>query len=591
MLAANASPNVELSGLTTKDRDLTGFWRVQVAVNAVNGQLLFGLNGVYETTNFGDVVSQIVGGVKFSLPAFTAPVVTALAYGGMNSDGIAAENVIYAARSNVIYVRTNTNAPNFDYSASVSTKIQSIVLDPKNWKVAYAVGGGAVYATVNGGKSWKNITGLLAPFNSNLGAVQLIKANGHDYLLVGGTDGVFVSQDPLGVPNQTNNYQVLPSGSPGILWSALNVGLPHAQVTQISYTPSIMLTTPGGLQNRGDVLLISTLGGGVFKIGNVSDDLGMTNTLTITGPQANANVVIEPDPQDPQYIDVKINGNVLPDNRYPAQSISRIVVANLGPVATLTIDTRLSILGGGISFNGGGDATLRFMSPEPATTQVSKLRGHNWTIVISRPNGALTVSYTNPAGPPQNLPQFPVLTQFSQGLTALFTSSLAQALDDQDIPVLGTTVGDVVNGVENVKANSDPNSGGGGGMPATRIQAAGETAPGSSSGSSKKAQGDSTSRTSAAPPSPTSRLFSKTCSRSATRATREQSATPWTRRPATSVSTSRSTKRSTGPRPWISRRSGAPSRSRAASTSACSSTSIWSSGSIRRGSTSTPPES
>jgi hypothetical protein len=252
---------------------------------------LFGLFGLYTTTQFGDVVDGTIKaptlpprvsatGMSLYLDSngvANSPValVTALAYGGMNSDGTPAANVIYAARSNAIYVRTSTNAGNsFDYSASVSTDIQSIVLDPNNWKVAYAVGAGAVYATVDGGKNWKNITGQLAPFNSGLDAVQLIKANGHDYLLVGGADGVFVTQDPLGVPTPTqkNNYQKLPSGPPVNPWTALNAipttpdgvqpGLPHVLVTQISYTPSMTLTTPGGPEKRGDVLLISTLGRG-----------------------------------------------------------------------------------------------------------------------------------------------------------------------------------------------------------------------------------------------------------------------------------------------------------------------------------------
>ena len=83
--------------------------------------------------------------------------------------------------------------------------------------------------------------------------------------------------------------------SPGLTWSALNVGLPHVLVTQISYTPSMTLQTVDGPQERGDVLLISTLGRGVYEINKARVNLGKTNVVTITGPDPGASIVITPD--------------------------------------------------------------------------------------------------------------------------------------------------------------------------------------------------------------------------------------------------------------------------------------------------------
>jgi hypothetical protein len=105
--------------------------------------------------------------------------------------------------------------------------------------------------------------------------------------------------------------------------------------------------------------------------------LGKTNTLTITGTGTNrdATVTIKPDTGNPQLIDV----NVSTDNKvytYPTQSISDIQVTNLGAFATLTTDTGLAVPGV-ISFDGGGNAVLKFNSLQPATTQVNKLRANH----------------------------------------------------------------------------------------------------------------------------------------------------------------------------------------------------------------------
>ena len=265
-----------LTGLALMDRNIKTFVPVQLAVNAVNGQLLLGYYGLYTSADNGNTVSLV-------LPVSNQPV-TALAYGGKNPGGTDAANVIYAARGKVIWVRGPGGANVLFYSASVSssTPISSIVLDPNNWQVAYAVGSssvggaGAVYATVNGGHSWKNITGNLAPFNSGLDAVQIValyNGNGmpiHDELLVGGADGVFFTQDPLGAPNAPT-YPLNPSTAPAVIWTAWNVGLPHAPVTDISYTPSLMLKVNGVANTTvGNVLVVSTLGRGVYSMADAS---------------------------------------------------------------------------------------------------------------------------------------------------------------------------------------------------------------------------------------------------------------------------------------------------------------------------------
>ena len=171
--------------------------------------------------------------------------------------------------------------------------------------------------------------------------------------------------------------------------------------------------------------------------------------------------MIQPDAQNPQYIDVVINGILNPLYRYPAQLLSGISVSDLGPGSTLKIDTGLALLNT-ITFNGGGNANLAFQpNPNPtATTQSNTVVGATRTIVINGPNGFLTVVYTNGAGPPQNLPPDPPINWIGQGLRNLLSSPLGLALDAQDVPLLGTTLGDVIDGVETSSAVTDPDAGG-----------------------------------------------------------------------------------------------------------------------------------
>src|SRR5262249_22939649 len=66
-LANPKTPDVALSGLA--DADLfSGFSPIPFAINAVDGRLLLGLNGLYETSEAGDIVSQQVGNVDTQHP-------------------------------------------------------------------------------------------------------------------------------------------------------------------------------------------------------------------------------------------------------------------------------------------------------------------------------------------------------------------------------------------------------------------------------------------------------------------------------------------------------------------------------------------
>ena len=164
------------------------------------------------------------------------------------------------SRGDVIYVRTG-NTPYYNREFQVTEAITDIVMDPTNWQVAYAVGSSKVFATVNGGTSWIDITGGLkaAGFNVGLTSVEVIKAGGTDVLLVGGTLGVFRATDPIDTSGT-------PAPRTNLAWAEFGSGLPNALVSDIDYTPARTY----GTRATGDVLSVSTMGRGVFEIANAS---------------------------------------------------------------------------------------------------------------------------------------------------------------------------------------------------------------------------------------------------------------------------------------------------------------------------------
>src|SRR5262249_7768724 len=132
----------KLDGMAAADKP-SGFLRSQFVVNIVDPErLLLGYKGLYESTTFAHRVTPIADTNE-------GPVVTALAFGGRDASGSLAPEVIYRARGNEIRVRSAASSWGEPQTLG-SDDIKSIAMDPKNWKVAYAVGGKRVWATVDG---------------------------------------------------------------------------------------------------------------------------------------------------------------------------------------------------------------------------------------------------------------------------------------------------------------------------------------------------------------------------------------------------------------------------------------------------------
>ncbi len=89
-------------------------------------------------------------------------------------------------------------------------RILDIVIDPQDWRTAYAVDQSKVYMTTNAGADWTTISQKLN--NTNLRSLEIVETGGQTVLLVGGALGVYKTIDPAGV---------------NAIWTEYGAGLPN----------------------------------------------------------------------------------------------------------------------------------------------------------------------------------------------------------------------------------------------------------------------------------------------------------------------------------------------------------------------------
>ncbi len=173
--------------------------------------------------------------------------VSALAYGAADNPG-----ALIAGIGSTVFVSTATTPAPGTLVASpagpLGGAINTLVFDPDRFQHFFATTGTTVMETVNSGKTFANLSGNLPTTFQNVNAAEFISNNGVRALFAGGTNAVANAQSPV--------YVALD----GTLatWSAFGTGLPNALVNQLTYTP------------QSDLLLVSTLGRGVFTVNDVT---------------------------------------------------------------------------------------------------------------------------------------------------------------------------------------------------------------------------------------------------------------------------------------------------------------------------------
>jgi FG-GAP-like repeat/Domain of unknown function (DUF4214) len=210
-------------------------------------ELLFGTDRIYVSRTSGAQFNPLSAGPLSS----KGGLITAAAFAGSN------DQVIYAAtdKGEVFVtvldpVSKGYSFKELDAGLPPGQRVNSVTVDPNNADVAYitetvtATGVGQVFRTLNGGKTWTNITGNLPPVNINTVATDPRPENGAPFghLYVGTDVGAYVSLDG------------------GAHWALLGVGLPHVPVVDLQFNQTL------------ETLLVATQGRGAFEIS--TDQIG-----------------------------------------------------------------------------------------------------------------------------------------------------------------------------------------------------------------------------------------------------------------------------------------------------------------------------
>jgi hypothetical protein len=207
-----------------------------IKLNTVNPLRLViaGANAVYESFDQGETIRQLLPAVPVnSLGSHQ------IAYGAAGNP-----DILYVSSTDRVFVRTDPPpAPlvqSVTYPGTGSGRnVINLAGDPLNPSTAAVVDTITVFLTRNAGSSWTNITGNLQTLGpGQLRAIAFVSNSSGDALIVGATNGVFVSLASSGYA----------------LWDRLGSGFPNAQVYHLDYN------------SMDDILIAGTLGRGAWAL-------------------------------------------------------------------------------------------------------------------------------------------------------------------------------------------------------------------------------------------------------------------------------------------------------------------------------------
>ena len=333
----------------------------------------------------------------------------AIAVGG-TLGGVANQDVLYAGSGSDVFLRSTAGGTLSQTPAQPAGAgtIQSIAVDPDDWRIAYVTDGSSVFQTTDAGAHWATITGNLR--DNNIHTVNVIDGTGVHAgvraILVGETDGVFreLSNDPN-------------------VWTKFGPNFPDSSVWGVAYSSV-----------SNGVLVAGTSGRGAFEVQNTSATLFSQGVLQINGDTDFAGeddtIKIVLDPNNPLLLDVFLNSTT-PVTQVPLASLTQINVNGLGGNDTLIVDSSNGGIPVPIAYDGG------------TGSNALTLQGGT----------ALTDTYA----PGPNVGSGTSTLTFTGGVTETIQfQNLAPVLDTVPGPltVMGTTSNDVINyGVGSVPAN------------------------------------------------------------------------------------------------------------------------------------------
>jgi len=384
------------------------------------GGLLIARRALYESSDFGDTISQV------ALPGKSATdVVRKLVYGGVRA-GTNEPNIFWAGtNTGRVYVRDQGGTVT-DRTAALSAVIpgstsgvhiiKGIAVDPQDWHRAWVIKGNRVAMTTDAGASWTEVTFNLpveTPELRDAAFVDISPLPGDGIPVVSGWGGVFLLNNNVwskygqSLPNvlihdidfydhdldgnaangtgmllvgtfgrgawasPNTSTSVLAAGEGGVFrkigsgpWTEYGAGLPNVLTTAVERYP-----TPD------DILLAGTLGRGAWTIPNAGRTIGVPGTIVIDGTDQAEDFKLVRNADEPWLLDVFVNlaSDVLtgdPKAQVPFASIASITINGNGAEDTLTVDLSNGAVAvpSGITFNGAAESdTVEIVNPGSAT--------------------------------------------------------------------------------------------------------------------------------------------------------------------------------------------------------------------------------
>lgn len=198
-------------------------------LNSINPlRIIFGGgNGVYESLDQGDTVSQIGPGITVNQVGRQP-----IAYGEMGN-----EELLYVGSGSDVFIRTAADPAPLVQAASYpgTLTVSDIVIPPDQSGTAFVADSQNVYQTTDTGANWIELTNNLGDFDFLTLRAMVLVTNVPDNILVVGADrGIYAAFQSEGFSN----------------WIRVIDGLPNALVYDLEYDPDTGVLL-AGLLGRG----------------------------------------------------------------------------------------------------------------------------------------------------------------------------------------------------------------------------------------------------------------------------------------------------------------------------------------------------
>lgn len=371
------------SGLNASDQAFNNFLPIPYVLNSVDPRMmLLGFSGIYEdadTNAANGFAGDVITNISTNLTGLNGTA-TALAYGGQRGGTGYTSVAFVGTNTGGLWFRGETGTAFTNISASIGTgqPIESIALNPQDWRKVYVVANNKVFFTndvtnlavnpfqVIGGSASDN----LASLSTQLRSVTVIG----DTPVVGGLGGVFRKI--------------------GANWSEYGQGLPNAVVKDLEYNAA------------DDVLLAGTYGRGAWTISNASTTVAVPGVLQIDGDTDFAGeddtIRLVIDGKNASMLDVFIN-NAL--TQWQFSTLTQINVNGLGGNDTLIVDSTNGLINvaNGIRYDGGtgiANALQLVQTGGPQRTSdtyaIGLTNGSGTSTIVGNPTaGTQTVFFDN----------------------------------------------------------------------------------------------------------------------------------------------------------------------------------------------------